>query len=338
MNHTPLRLRMRWIGAALCLAAAFALALLPSRAAESVGGERAFSFVALGDVPYNVPNDYVRFERLIAVINRLKPAFSVHVGDIKNSSSACTDEAFQKVYGQFQTFDQPLVYAIGDNEWTDCQRNRERPFDPRERLAKLRHMFFANPGQSLGRTPMPVESEARALPSFAAYVENARFTKNEVLFVTLNIPGSNNGFETTDPQAAAEYFERNRANLAWLADSFRKAKETDAKAVVLVFQAYLWDIRDTANTIPPASGFYDTINAIEREARAYARPVLVIQGDYHNFEVAGFRNTQMRLVPNILRLQVMGETQVHAVRVIVDPDMPGVFGFVPLIVPENGDF
>ena len=72
--------------------------------------------------------------------------------------------------------------------------------------------------------------------------------------------------------------------------------------------------------------------------RAFAKPVLVIHGDYHVFEVAGFRNTQMRLVPNILRLQVMGETQVHAVRVIVDPDTPGVFGFVPLIVPENGDF
>ena len=45
--------------------------------------------------------------------------------------------------------------------------------------------------------------------------------------------------------------------------------------------------------------------------------------------------TRMRLVPGVQRLQVMGETEVQAVRVIVDPDMPGVFGFVPLIVPEN---
>ena len=33
---------------------------------------------------------------------------------------------------------------------------------------------------------------------------------------------------------------------------------------------------------------------------------------------------------------VYGETLVHAVRVLVDPDSPGVFGFIPLIVPENG--
>jgi hypothetical protein len=329
----------RKYGVCAALLALAILARMPAgEAAETVGGERAFSFVALGDMPYNVPNDYARFDRLIAAINRLRPAFSVHVGDIKSGTSACTDEALQKVHDQFQTFDQPLVYAIGDNEWTDCHRNRESPFDPRERLAKLRQMFFANPAQSLGRAPMPVETQARALPSFATYVENARFTKNDVLFVTLNIPGSNNGFETTDPQASAEYFERNRANLAWLADSFQKAKDANAKAIVLVFQAYLWDIRDTANNIPPASGYRATIDAIEREARALAKPVLVIHGDYHTFEVAGFRNTQMRLVPNILRLQVMGETQVHAVRVIVDPDTPGVFGFVPLIVPENGDF
>ncbi|MFZ1884831.1 MAG: hypothetical protein WAU53_14835 [Rhodoplanes sp.] len=336
MGHTSLR--MRGIGAALLALMTVTSNPKISVAAESVGGERAFSFVALGDMPYSVPNDYARFDRLIAEINRLKPAFSVHVGDIKSGSSACTDEAFQKVYDQFQTFEQPLVYAIGDNEWTDCHRNRESPFDPRERLAKLRQMFFANPGESLGRASMPVESEARALPSFAAYVENARFTKNDVLFVTLNIPGSNNGFETTDPQAAAEYFERNRANLAWLADSFEKAKETNAKAVVLIFQAYLWDIKDTANNIPPASGYRATIDAIDREARAFGKPVLVVHGDYHFFDVAGFHDTQMRLVPNIFRLQVMGETQVHAVRVIVDPDMPGVFGFVPLIVRDNGDF
>jgi hypothetical protein len=29
---------------------------------------------------------------------------------------------------------------------------------------------------------------------------------------------------------------------------------------------------------------------------------------------------------------------VHAMRVLVDPDMPGVFGFLPLIVPENSAF
>lgn len=314
------------------LAAAFALSLVPAAASEPVGGERAFSFVALGDMPYTVPADYERFDRLIAAINRLKPAFSIHVGDIKSGATACTDEAFAKVLDQFQSFEQPLVYAVGDNEWTDCHRAGS---DPRERLARVRKMFFAQPDHSLGRASMPLESQATALPGFSTYVENARFTKNDVLFVTLHVVGSNNGFETFDPAAAPEYFDRNRANLAWLAASFAKARETNARAVVVAFQANLWDIRDSVGTIPPASGFRDTIAAIEREARAYGKPVLVIQGDFHTLEVTGFRDVRMRLVPGVQRLQVMGETEVQAVRVIVDPDMPGVFGFVPLIVPEN---
>jgi hypothetical protein len=316
----------------LVLAAAFAFSLLPVAAAESIGGERAFSFVALGDMPYTVPADYERFDRLIAAINRLKPAFSIHVGDIKSGQTACTDEAFAKVLDQFQHFEQPLVYAIGDNEWTDCHRTGS---DPRERLARVRNMFFAQPNRSLGRASLPLESQATVLPGFSTYVENARFSKNDVLFVTLHVVGSNNGFETFDPAATTEYFERNRANLAWLAASFATARATDARAVVVAFQANLWDIRDSVGTIPPASGFRDTIQAIEREARAYGKPVLVIQGDFHTLEVTGFRDARMRLVPGVQRLQVMGETEVQAVRVIVDPDMPGVFGFVPLIVPEN---
>jgi hypothetical protein len=32
---------------------------------------------------------------------------------------------------------------------------------------------------------------------------------------------------------------------------------------------------------------------------------------------------------------VYGDGDVHAIRVLVDPDSAGVFGFVPLIIPEN---
>jgi hypothetical protein len=321
------------------LVAALAFGLHAAHAAETVGGDNAFSFVALGDMPYNVPADYARFERLIATINALKPAFSIHVGDIKDGASVCSDERFKKVSDQFATFEQPLIYAIGDNEWTDCHRSGIKPFDdPRERLAKLRQMFFSKPDQSLGKTVMPVESQGRTMPPFAKYVENQRFSKNGVLFVSLNIPGSNNGFETLDPLAAAEFFERNAANVAWIEDSFRKATDSGAKAVVLAFQANPYELRQSVGGIPRSSGFLATINAIEKGATAFGKPVLVVQGDHHVFEVEGFRNARDQFVPNMWRLQVMGENFVHAVRIIVDPDSAGVFGFIPLIVPENGKF
>ena len=48
-----------------------------------------------------------------------------------------------------------------------------------------------------------------------------------------------------------------------------------------------------------------------------------------------FLGTNLKAVPQVTRLQVMGARQVHAVRVLVDPDSPGVFGFAPFVVPEN---
>jgi hypothetical protein len=297
----------------------------------------AFTFVAFGDMPYRVA-DIEKVDRLVAAINRLKPAFTIHVGDIKSGGMPCTDQELKRALDQINMLEQPVVYSIGDNEWTDCHREPAGKFDPRERLAKLRELAFARPGQSMGRSPMQVESQAVLMPKHAKFVENQRFSKNGVLFIVPHIVGSNNGFETQDPKAAAEFFERNAANIDWINDGFRVASETAAKAVVIAFQANLYDIRQGYPEMPRASGFVETVQAIAKGARAFGKPVLVVHGDNHVLEIEAFKDAALKPVPNTLRLQLQGDHLVHAMRILVDPDMPGVFGFVPLIVPENGPF
>jgi hypothetical protein len=206
--------------------AAMMLGTVLASAAETIGGDKAFSFVALGDVPYNVPGDYAKFDRLITAVNAMKPAFTLHMGDTKSGKSPCSDELLKKAYDQLQTFEGALVYTIGDNEWLDCHRKEAGGFDPRERLAKVREMFFATPQKSLGRTPIDVETQARLMPDFAAHVENTRFAKNDVLFLGVHVPGSNNGFEADDPEAAKEFFARDRANVAWINAGFAMAKDS----------------------------------------------------------------------------------------------------------------
>ena len=66
-------------------AVALLVLTLSGAAAEQIGGARAFSFVALGDQPYDLPDDGIKFDRLIAAVNKLKPAFTLHVGDIKSA-------------------------------------------------------------------------------------------------------------------------------------------------------------------------------------------------------------------------------------------------------------
>lgn len=319
------------------IAAAIAalLAASPAVSAESVGGDTAFSFVALGDMPYNIPADYQKFDRLIAAVNRMKPAFTIHVGDIKAGSQPCSDEIFQKTLDQFQTFDGALVYTPGDNEWTDCHRRQSGGFDPRERLKRLRQMFYPDPGKSLGRTPMAVESQGKLMPEFSAYVENSRFEKNGVLFIGIHVVGSNNGFEAHDVEAAKEFFDRDKANIAWLDAGFRRAQEIGAKAVVVFTQAEFDQARFPNGSMPRQSGFTNVLDAIDRGATAFGKPVLVVNGDEHFIELKPLKNSRGKPIPNVLKLMVYGEDDVHAVRVIVDPDSAGVFGFVPLIIPEN---
>ena len=315
---------------------AIATSIAPAQAAERIGGDNAFSFVALGDMPYNLPEDYTKFDRLIAAVNALKPAFTLHVGDIKSGGLPCSDEVLKKSYDQIQTFKGALVYTIGDNEWLDCHRKAAGGYNPRERLAKLREMFFAAPAKSLGKMPLDVESQALLMPEFSTYVENTRFAKNGVMFFTAHVPGSNNGFEAQDPDAAPEFFARDKANVAWINASFAKASADNAKAVVMFVQAEFDESRFPNGAMPRQSGFTNTLDAIEAGAKSFGKPVLLIHGDEHYFSIAPLRNSKGKPIPGVNKLMVYGDTLVHAVRVLVDPDSSNVFGFVPLIVPENG--
>lgn len=307
----------------LLLTAAFALA--------SAAFAAPFKFVALGDMPYKLPDDYARFEALIGEVNKLNPAFTVHVGDIKSGSTPCTDENFQKVKDEFGLFSGPLIYTPGDNEWTDCHREKAGKFDPLERLEKVREMFFRQLGdKSLGKKPLTLTRQDKL-------IENSRWTQGGVIFGTLHVVGSNNGMERT-PASVGEYFTRNAANLEWIKATFAEAKEKNAPAVVLAFQA---DLFYGAPLLLTDIGLRDTLNTLAAEAKAYGKPVLLIQGDSHTLIIdhplteAG-ANTSIGqtaaspVLRNVTRLQVMGEADIGAVEVTVDTATPGVFGFRPI--------
>lgn len=71
------------------------------------GQQKKFTFVAFGDMPYRVPNDYPKFERVIKTLNQQKPDFIVHVGDFKSGSSLCSTEYFERMHAYFETFEPP---------------------------------------------------------------------------------------------------------------------------------------------------------------------------------------------------------------------------------------
>jgi hypothetical protein len=313
-----------------------ALAALLIASPVMAAGPNTFEVMAFGDVPYKIPQDYAAVDRLIAEINAAKPAFTLHVGDVKAGSSPCTDEVLKKAFDQMQTVEGPLLYTIGDNEWVDCHRKDAGGFDPRERLKKVREIFFSKPTMSLGKNPIPVESQGVIAPEFATYVENTRIVKNGVFFVGVHVPGSNNGFENVDPiPAAQEFAARDKANIAWINESFAKAKQADAKALVLFIQADFDESRLANKSLPRESGFTGTLNAIEAGAKLLGRPVLLVHGDEHYFSVGPLLNSKGKPIPGVTNLMLFGETEIHGVKITVDPDSAGVFSYTPVLIKGN---
>ena len=300
---------------------------------SSISFAQSFSFVALGDHPYGVAEkSYPPYRALISAINRAQPAFSIHVGDFKSGSTVCSDQEFLEQFKHFSMFEQGVVYTPGDNEWTDCHRRSNGGYDPLERLGKIRQLFY-NPTKSLGMNPITLVSQAQIQPAFSAFVENQRWVYNDVLFVTLHIVGSNNNFETRDPKAIKEFFERDAANIAWIQAAFDEARNKNLTAIVFAYQADVLISRSMWEDFPAWSGFRNSVGeTLLPLAREWSKPVLLIHGDRHQYHFDQLFKLNNKLIDNLTRLQVLGASDVRAVKVQVDSTASSPFS-VGLLTP-----
>jgi hypothetical protein len=292
-----------------------------------------FGFVALGDLPYGqAAQGYAPYKALIRAINLERPRFSIHVGDFKSGSTLCSDEESKVQLGHFGLFDSALVYTPGDNEWTDCHRANNGAYDPLERLQALRSVFFPA-GLSLGKSPLAVKNQSASMPAFANFVENLRWQHQDVVFATVHIVGSNNNFEARDPRAVAEFFEREKANAAWIREAFAAAAQAQAKALVFAMQADVFEAKSLWDDFPANSGFRNSIGETLLPLVAQANiPVLLIHGDSHVFRFDQPFVLNKKPLTQLTRLEVPGAGDVRAVQVTVDTRQRNPFA-VRLIEP-----
>ncbi len=293
-----------------------------------------FTFNTFGDMPYFLPNDFARFENLIKQVNTAPIVFSVHVGDFKASAMPCSDEAFTKMLGYFSTFKKPMIYTPGDNEWTDCHKKEAGAFQPEERLETLRKMFFKTP-ESFGQEKMSLISQS-LMPSFKKFVENTRWDYGKIAFATFHAVGSNNNFlPTNSGNFNQEFFERDAANVAWIKEAFKHAKEAQLAGIVLFTQA---DMFSDAKDLKEASGFINLLKTLKEESIAFGKPVLLVNGDSHQFIVDKpillDKKTKKTLM-NFTRLQGFGEVEMHTVMVTVNPENPNLFEINQFLIDGN---
>lgn len=305
------------IAAARILALVFGcLALLAS---ASLAAQERFSFALTGDTPYfdfEVP----AFESMLREIDAAPVAFAVHVGDLKFGSAPCTDELFRARRALFDRSSHPFVFVPGDNEWTDCHRTGS---DPEERLAALRRLFHSG-DESLGVRRIALERQS-ADARFAAYREHARWIQGGVLFVTLNVPGSNNNLGRT-PAMDQEHRRRMIAVFDWLDEALKLAETRQLAGVAILLQANPRFGRDRWRA-RRADGYAELRNVLRAHARWSGKPMLLAHGDTHLFRVdRPLRDARTgATLERVTRVEVPGSPAVDWVRVEVDPAYPALF-------------
>lgn len=291
--------------------AALLLALFGSATAE------VWRFGLIGDVPYSA-SERRELPLMITAMSAQQVAFIAHVGDIKNGKDRCEDSLFEDRLVLFNTSRVPFILVPGDNEWTDCERVSNGAFNPEERLAKLRSLFW-NDGFSLGQLRMPLERQT------GVYREHSRFRVGPVLFVTLNLPGSNNNFGLTD-QPRPEYLARNPATLDWLSENFALARQEKLAGIVLLFQANPGFGHFSQGLVH--RGYREFLEKLHGETIEFPGKVVVVHGDTHISRIDHpLRNTAGMRLTNFTRVETFGYPVMGWTLGIIDTDSAELFRF-----------
>ena len=282
-------------------------------------------FALIGDTPYS-DNERAELPKMLSAIADRHVAFIAHVGDFKSGSSRCDDALFEDRYKLFQNSRIPFILVPGDNEWTDCDRLSNGAYDPLERLARLRRLFWED-AFSLGKTQLPLERQA------GNYPEHARFRLGPVLFVTLNLPGGNNNWGLTG-EPRPEFVARNPVVLAWLRDSFEMARREKLAGIVLLFQAnpgFTHFAQGLAHR-----GYREFLTILQEETERFPGQVVAVHGDTHISRIdQPLRDHHGRTNFRFTRVETHGYPLMGWTLGVIDTERPTLFRFETYPWPDR---
>ncbi len=214
-----------------------------ARAASA--SKQLVSFCATGDVPYAIQEEALLHQQVL----NLPPTaeFLVHLGDIKRSSTPCSESRYQRIAEILLASKVPTFIVPGDNEWNDC-------LIPNAAWEFWSQTFLRFDRRWEHDFPV-VRQEGRE--------ENFAFVRSGVVFIGVNVVGG----RINDPN---EWRRRLTDDAAWVGAHFDRAS-AEIYAAVVFGHANL-----TANhTI--------FVNGLTAAARSFKRPVLYLHGDGHNW-------------------------------------------------------
>ncbi|HLJ00808.1 MAG TPA: hypothetical protein VKT76_13905 [Bradyrhizobium sp.] len=251
-------------------------------------------FAVYGDMPYGVPyegNDddwLLRNHILPRLSESVNIPFVMHVGDIGRPGGTKTDKLYNSCTDAFRAttltswrvLNKPMFFTPGDNDWTDCSVEKlpKSDYKPLDELAKVKAQFFS-----------AASNRDRAnLKDFAQqdnYPENQMWSVDNILYITLHVVGSDNGFvePTADDaeQRNVEARKREYATLVWILRAEEKMVLSSFSALVVTFHvdSFRGGSDNWECMSKNSNRYYRICGALKTAAITVKKPVLLVHGD-----------------------------------------------------------
>ena len=199
----------------------------------------AQTVVVLADTPYSDKEKEILQGpngTIYDLINNLKPSIVMHLGNLKSGGKSCIDDLLRKHKVLLaQIYPGKLIYTLGDNDWTDCDRiSLPYSFDELERLDFLMTLMFETPSLFTKNLPLIINQETQ--------IENKLWINDRLAISTLHIIGASNGRvnigKSNQNDAIKAVNKRDEKNLSWLKSIEDNSKEFDT--LIIGFQADIY--------------------------------------------------------------------------------------------------
>ena len=345
-NRTASALRMR-LAIALAAAASLAYARAGETAAPARHDNASYSFAVVSSV-IESPADETSAQRMLEAITRERNlAFIVYAGNLKGAKEACRDQLYTQRGAILGASRLPLAFIPGHHDWVTCNTTTSGGYDPVERLDFLRQTLFTDAATSSpGALQITRESE---VARFRPYRENARWTRDDTVFVALNVPAPNNHYLTAGGRNG-EFEDRTVANGFWIEHAAEYAKRRGARALVMFFEGDpQFDRQERAerfawlrfNRPRTRDGFRELKRTLVKAAAIYRGPILIVHTSGEPL-ASGFlidrplHADSGEIVTNVTRVAIGPRQPAHQwVKVSVAPSSQTRFNISLQDVPKN---
>ena len=199
------------------------------------------------------------------------PAFIV-VNGMRSTREPCTDRLYRQRTALLESSVAPVILSLAGDDWITCRDKQNRPA-PTAWLNLLRDQVYGDISWSGGKH-IPLRRQS-AITAFRNYSENTRWTVENLLFATLNVPANNNHF-VASAGANSEFEDRQIANRDWLRRLATQALRERRSAIILFCDGNPLPV--PGRKTEPRDGYSELRQQLKVLAEKSGTRVLVVQG------------------------------------------------------------